>query len=589
MTAILNKTINLFNAVQAKPVDVRTPYVNLQYGFIVAPEALWALPEIIAYYKENEQTMVELNQTFHKSIKVVLESTEEELIVQQILHYISKGLGNGTLYVPAETLFVADQKLRIPFTVIKGLSLNNILGKCKALLNGISLEQDTITDVLDIYDAYGDLNQLRRIANKEATVILADKYDILPIRPEEVLRLAVYKATGKTLLIKNAETYEAIRSSYYDPKDLFEKIGLASLASVFNRFKGIFLSFKHVCPSTINIISRLAAKRVAPVKMHDPLDMVLWETINNPELIKNAPIGKLLQCYTVTSLPNCQSVKLYKVRNGKAFVKPFDTHRYDETVVKENRETIVAVLKERLSHLNGSNVFLNRDLKYGIPMSMKNFVGNLPEGTRYSSNHPMIGVYWRNDGGAIDLDISAIGLDGETVGWHSNYKNKDLVFSGDMTSAPNGAAEYVIFDNPTQPYIIYNNVFEGSKSCTYSVICGDKEKYVTDDHSVIADDELLTSLRIKTCKGKQSIIGLFLPENKEIILMNWGVQNTNMSSASEVTKNTIIALQEYYSNVPTLEDLLKEVGANIQEEVNTDTEYVLSEPIRSDFVDLLKL
>jgi hypothetical protein len=83
------------------------------------------------------------------------------------------------------------------------------------------------------------------------------------------------------------------------------------------------------------------------------------------------------------------------------------------------------------------------------PTSEKNFVGDLPFGTfmDLKDSDSFIGIYWREEWGTRDFDLSVLDLNGGKIGWNSSYynKNQDIVYSGDMTSARPEATEIMLF------------------------------------------------------------------------------------------------------------------------------------------------
>ena len=77
--------------------------------------------------------------------------------------------------------------------------------------------------------------------------------------------------------------------------------------------------------------------------------------------------------------------------------------------------------------LNGKSFYLPSDVKYALPTSEKMFVGNIPTGTKFLGDNLAVGIYWENEWGATDLDLSAINIDGK-VGWNSSYNQNNNLF-----------------------------------------------------------------------------------------------------------------------------------------------------------------
>ncbi|MCB1144347.1 MAG: hypothetical protein KDK54_18990 [Leptospiraceae bacterium] len=98
---------------------------------------------------------------------------------------------------------------------------------------------------------------------------------------------------------------------------------------------------------------------------------------------------------------------------------------------------------------------------------------NIIIGTQIYAEKLAIGIYWRNDWGVRDMDISALNISGK-VGWDSYYnQSNELLYSGDITNAPKGAVEYLYAQNGlSDPTLITNNIFNGEETASYKIILG---------------------------------------------------------------------------------------------------------------------
>lgn len=590
MNTINRYCVELFRCVIAKESE-EGYHIDPHHGVIIRPEAIWAKNDIISFYFDQAMNVPEFNKSFHKSWKKVEETIGTQLALEQLLHYVTNRPFESTnIFIPDEVLFLSNKE-HLNFDFIRGISVKTLLNKVYGALNGAALEQATIEKLLAIYDAYGDLADLDRILNKEAVCILADKYGIIPRRPEEVLRLAVYKATGSTLLIKNDEVISAIKASDYNPAKLFYAATLPAMSRVFYRFKPLFLAFKPKCGAIINKIRRCAKTNHKPVSTN-PLDMVMWGLLKEEHITDSTPMAVLLRCYIVTSLPDTQTVRLYRVRNGKSFVKQQRTNRYSPIIVEHNRKLLIKVIKQRLSKLQDKTVILPDNVSLGIPTSAKKFLGHLPEGSFIEGNTPMIGVYWRNEWGANDLDISAINLKGDVFSWQGELRG-DVTYSGDMTDATDGASEFLKFNNVTEPFIIQNNVYNGDPMCEYNIILGNRESYNTDAQNVIEGEELITAQHLKGI-GIQSTLGICTPyENTtRIYLTRAQIGRSIVAQRNEITNNALTALTNYFKEIPTLMDLLDDIGVKYVKKSSLEQKrgtIDMSNPTKLELLELLNL
>lgn len=321
----MKSTLKLFKAIPIttkgkKKLDKELLENTITKGFVFAPEVLAnysekELTELIKVVeKEIGLTSEKLNASFHKSWQKIKEANLEQLVIEQIAHYLTtygkespeeyleekevqwevddlgkKVMGledfeedklydQDYIYIPKEKLEIPDIEIdNITLTIIKGYTKQEFKDKLLKLLgSGIALGEDTINDVIDVA-TFVELNEkeIEEIKNKEVKVALYDYLGVFPENPIEFLRYIVYKSTGKTLLIKDSTTIETIKTN--EAKNLQvlglfikykNKHGLEKLSTIFYRFKPLFLAFKNgeQLNHTINKIRKLAKKHHKPMK-----------------------------------------------------------------------------------------------------------------------------------------------------------------------------------------------------------------------------------------------------------------------------------------------------------------------------------
>lgn len=572
------KTLQLFNAVIAKDIKgFADPYVS-EEGYIIEPSALWAKDKIIDFYNQQKLSGEELNKTFHKSWQLVKADNKFLQVMEQIKHYLSTYGSDfqDEVYIPGEYINIPDVKLT--YKVIKALTKEEMAERALNILrSGVALKEETVDDLLSIitlecdYTFTGD----EGIRNKEAIVKIADIYGVLPNDTMDFFRYIIYRSTGQTLIIKNREAIEAIKASTYNPGVQFKTFGLQKLATIFNRFKPLFLAYKSKCPSVINKISKESKKYHVPL-VHNPLNSVTSEllTENDAHWLKNATPYSLFKALAVCHARiQGQSSFVYRVRNGKSFVK--EGKEADKSTVQLNELTIFEHLKERFN-FEGRKVYIPSDIKYALPTSEKMFVGNVPTGTTFTGDKLAVGIYWKNDWGARDLDLSGINIGGK-VGWNSTYVQGrgSLMYSGDITNAPYGAVEYLHADKGlNEPTLVQNNVYSGNHDCDYKIVVG-KGSDITRDFMM---DPNLVSMEVK-CKSVENntILGMFIPVggDQSFVLLNFGAGASRVSGYSELTTIATKALYEQWSNPLTFNSLITGLGAEIVDNVD-DAEFNFS-------------
>ncbi len=289
----MKSLLRLFRAVQVETdrrqlADKAILELTLKKGFIFSPEVFYHYSKQDLVYlanlieKEIGLTPEQLNASFHKSWQKIAEACIEQLVIEQLIHYVTTyGYEAAGIY-DSESVYIPNERLDIPeyvgginVVVIHGYKPARIKEKVLSLLSsGIALKEDTIKDVLDVCKKV-DLQQadLESIKNKEVKIALMDYFDLVPEDPVEFLRYLVFKATDKTLLIKDEPTITAIKEStgLNRINELFNRyekeFGLETLAQIFLRFKPLFLAFKENKKNRpkINKIRKLATKYHKPL------------------------------------------------------------------------------------------------------------------------------------------------------------------------------------------------------------------------------------------------------------------------------------------------------------------------------------
>jgi len=582
------KTLQLFNAVLAGKSDEK-PFISND-GFIIESDALWAKKEIISYYAKEKLNGNDLNKTFHKSWQKIKESSRIELLMEQINHYISTYGSNfqNEMYIPNEVLNVPDSKLI--FKVIRAYTQEEMQEKCLSLLkSGIALKEETINDLLYIlhteleYDFTGKEN----IRNKEAIIKIADLYDIYPENPVEFFRYVIYKTTTTTLLIKNDELIGLIKESRFDPTYLFERFGLEKMAEIFNRFKPLFLAYKKRAPKTINKISKLSKIYHQPL-ISNPLNNATNTLLENSDLhwLENATPFALFKalsaCY---SRMYGQDTFVYRVRNGKSWTKKGTSTSVNEL----NYDFILSYLQSKYN-LSGKKFYFPTDVEFGLPTSEKMFVGNIPTGTRFYGERLAIGIYWENAWGAYDLDLSGLNIAGK-IGWNAAYNqdNGQLMYSGDMTSAPKGAVEYLYANKYlSTPTLVMNSVFSGDAHCGYKIVIG-KGDDISYDY-MMNPNNLFAEAKCNSVQ-KQTILGMLLPKDGKqcFVILNFGAGNSHVSGTSEVSTMATNALYQQWYEPISFNHLVKELGAEItSEKEDADFDFSLETLEKDSFTKIFK-
>jgi len=158
-----------------------------------------------------------------------------------------------------------------------------------------------------------------------------------------------------------------------------------------------------------------------------------------------------------------------------------------------------------------------------------------------------------------------------------------------MTSAPNGAVEYLYANNGlSTPTLVMNNVFSGDANCDYKIIIG-KGDNISYDY-MMNPNNLFAEARC-TSVQTQMILGMLLPKNGRqcFVLLNFGAGHSHISGNTEISKMATSALYQQWYEPMSFNDLVVELGAEITTEKNeADFDFSLESLEKDSFIKIFK-
>lgn len=578
-----------------KAIDEKT----IKKGFIFAPEVLAQhsnhdhLIDLVnqAYGRSSE----ELNATFHKSFAKVRDASIEQLAYEQMIHYLTtygaERLGvysEESVYIPAEALDAPELSEGIRVVVIRGLTKEEIkVELMKLLTSGVALHENTLTDAIDVASFVKiSVDEIEEIKNKEIKSALYDYFGVIPDRPIEFLRYVVYRATEKSLLIKNKALVEQIKARnntditrYFDIYE--EEFGLQRLAEIFYRYKPLFLAFRTntKLKKTINKIRRLAVANHKPMKadiLNDVTGLLKKRTPIDPVEFSKAlrdanTFRKIRLAYALKFRTTDADSILYRVRNGKSYAKEF---KFDN---KESADIIYhailnSIIEDIRPNVEGKKIFIPAGLKYGLPATEKQFTGNLPTGTYVEIIEDMVaGVHWTNvPQHRIDLDLSISNNLGK-IGWDASYRDnsQDIQFSGDITDAPapKGASELFHVGGTARGAwsmnLNYYNYRDGVDVPFKIIVAQESRENISKNHTV--DPNKIVALSNSIIDVKQKTLGIIVADEKSSKFyfaeaeFQKGISSRHTQAAEQARKY----LLNYYTDSIVLNDILVLAGAEL--------------------------
>ena len=602
MTTI-DATIKLFNALPVPDKTTKEMSVDLSpaalqllgrttsRGFVFSVEAIshYSLAELGRIADTIGITAKEMNNSFHKSWRKVRDADIEQLVIEQMVHYITtygfEKIGiydKDSVYIPLETLDIPELK-SVNLVVIKGYYKEEIKEKLLSLLqSGIALRADTQKAVIDIA-LYLNLNEeeIKNVKNREVKIALYIALDIVPSDPIEFLRYIVFTSTGKALLIKNQETIDAIKNSqnlWAIP--LFarykKEYGLAYLAEIFLRFKPLFLAFKTnpQLNSYVNRIRKLA-KKYHKAMPQDYLNTVtarikggqsisdLNRELDKVNIFRKIRLAQALQYRT----KNVDSI-LYRIRNGKSFATDFNFN--NKGMAEDALNSVLTSIEKDVSrNVKGEKIYIPSYIEYALPSTEKMFTANFPAGTCIKTgSNILVGVHWQNaKNSRIDLDLSGVSPSGMKVGWDANYRtpNKTVLFSGDMTdaSAPKGASELLYAERGVGEYVVFVNYynFQENIEIPFKILVAQEKPHDFGKNYTINPNNVL-SITETAINRKQKIIGLLVADKEcKFYFAETSIGKRISSSSSEYVNNALSYLVSFYEDSISLNDILERAGA----------------------------
>lgn len=628
----MQSTIRLFKALPvddniAVAKDDELMKLTLPKGFILDPIATAAyhsdpahVVNLInqAYGRSSE----ELNQTFHKSFAKVRDTPMEQLVYEQIIHYMTtygaENLGvydQNNVFIPGEILEAPALKDGLKLVIIRGLTKEQIKVELMKLLDaGVALHENTLKDVIDVATWVGLTEpEVTGTKNKEAKAALYDYFGFVPTKPVDFLRHVVYRATEKTLLIKNKGTTEAIKARQNTDItrlfDIYEKeVGLQHLAEIFYRYKPIFLAFRTntKLKKTINKIRRLAVANHKPMQ-EDLLNSVTSrlkhkqvpdagsfnEAMNNASIFRKTRLAYALKFRTT----DADSI-LYRVRNGKSYAKDFDfTNKRGAQIMYD--AVMKLIVKDLAANVEGKKIFIPAGLKYGLPATEKQFTGNMPTGTYVEIAEDLVaGIHWENVGHSrIDLDLSIQDASGK-FGWDASYRSTagDILFSGDITDAPapKGASELFHIGGTARGAFLMNVNYYNFDSDTpvpfKIIVAHDSKENVERNRTVDPNNIVAQATAEMTVKQKQLGIIVATDESTKFYFaesdMGKGITASNNAHSEQARK----FLLKNYTDSIVLNDVLAAAGAIIIDTDPLEADIDLSPEAvdKTTIIDLLK-
>ena len=605
---MIDATLRLFKAVLIKSrsgasVSYKSLEATIPFGYVLAPAISPDRRMLKAINKRIGVSGEQANATFHKSWEKVRSAKMDQLVLEQVIHYMTTyGFHQLGIYDPA-SVYIPNEKFEVPgitddlsLTYIRGLTADELLMEIVKLGGGVALHEKSLDDIMTIVKAMRfEPGFLERIRNHELRARLYDFYGLAPQEPVAFLRYAVYRLTGTSLLIKNKPLIQLIKEVEPKQAKILDKLiskAPDDLASIFYRYKPIFLALKSISKNKtfFNRLRKNAVKRHHPLPM-DYLNSVTGQIKNGvldfDELsrrVESASVfRKMRLAYALRFRLNAGASIVYSVRNGKGWATDFD---WPEELRESTRRAFTIVFESLIESLRpqveGREVFVPSYVNYALPATEKHFAGAFPFGSYVTTpKDTVFGIHWFNvSDRSTDLDLSLLSATGK-IGWDARYRDETALFSGDLTDAPlpKGATEVFYVKNGIAPHLVMCNYynFSGQHPVDAKIIVANEAprdlttNYMVDVNHIVAKAETSVTRR-------QTILGLVLTTNGQTRFYFGNVSvGCGISAANEGhTSHARNYLTDRFATAIDFWELLESAGATVVEE----------RPQHGDFIDL---
>ena len=505
-------------------------------------------PDICNHVIKNwiESIQMNPNSTFYRKWSDIANRNRMQLYLDQLLHYASTyGTDfEGEVYCPNGDPIEIDYQL---YKIISPVTEDELRDKIMTVLGaGIALKSDIVEAFCEWLLLSPQAINIDAVKNREALVYLCARLHKYPSDPETLVRYIFYITTGSPMLIQSKQMllWVEMASDRID-LTLLDAEQLKGLATIFNRYKRIFMALKSN-PKNKRVVNKISS---LSKKYHKPFKPGFWENITNiqhisdelldrkvSELTNPFKIIKLLEMIKLRKLQSTNNYdRVFVIRNGKLWVD-----KHTKVPYPCDFDNIWLKLSNRLIELMRvayDNLAAHRDTPIRIklpncelmcPSSEKKFVGNLPMGSYYNlTDHDnYFGIYWRNEWGTRDFDLSFI-VNGRKVGWNGGYRDRDILFSGDMTNADPQATEMLYIKDEVPDGAIYVNRFSGEVGSKFRLFFGQdkcdgfRRNYMVDPNSIVLEDML-------TSDAREQMVGYIF--DKKVYFLNLGCGDQRAST-----------------------------------------------------------
>ncbi len=296
-----------------------------------------------------------------------------------------------------------------------------------------------------------------------------------------------------------------------------------------------------------------------------PPEVIADAVLNLEDQIASLPLPLLMNAYFAIDYPG---KRLVINKKGKPYFLAARLPALNNSSVLKALDTLI--LTKLRGSKNWQKVWIDPTLnKIVLPLQdrkQSDGLLNLGRGSRLSIDSTVIRlfVYWQQDIQTTDLDLSAMKLDAdfkyvEHIGWNSYDSDTDVIHSGDIQSAPHGAAEFIdikleaLKTGYILPTILRytGEEFSEMKAC----YAGWMKREDADVETKTFDAKTVAEKVNVNQDGVSWIPFIFDVVSKEIIYVDLYSRGSRTIETNQHFRAIAAALASYYKSKPTFADL----------------------------------
>ena len=399
------------------------------------------------------------NQTFYPTLESVLNKSELELDMWQMIYYMNQFADTGTKYVYSD-----EDRAVVKDVISKNYVIIDVLGSLdfnKTLRNYIINTKQLSFDIKEYFKWVDTFNlDIDVFVMKSRTLKYAfmKRYNIAPRTIQELLGMITPENCGVMTRRKmfNILTHMSDNATISLLMKNVLLMNNKALEGESQTYRKELLAIRKIAKSIDNQEVVILLNKITKdgKKSHVAKKKSFLEEATNLHLSNDEFSGQL------STLSNLQLFRLFsgiksRLNNVNTFLIKTAKLASKERNKLSNRDVerlnrylglVEAELKNRFNEVK--KIKLDNNINLALPTSYRQFIGNVPYFTEVNSlsGDMSVGIIWLDEG---DYDLHCNGIHNDTnmlmrYGFCDMKNSSGITFSGDVTHiGPHGAAEYM--------------------------------------------------------------------------------------------------------------------------------------------------